>query len=564
MDAIRLSTIMFCAATVSATACTRDPGDGDSSASISTNPGDTGDTSNPDTGVGDTDDVGGMQGLPVEIRQEVDVLFVIDNSGSMAEEQAQLAQNFAAFLNVLEGAGASYRLGVTTTDAGNPRCPTTTPENGTLVLSSCLDRAASGEFRYNNEDFSFACEDHCDKTDADLKVRPTTTELEAVAAPRKWIEGGAGASNIEGVASNVEAFQCYGPQGIAGCGFEAPLESMFRALTKAGDPASAANYGFLRAAAALAIVVLTDETDCSYNPDAKDIFVNNRVFWNDPNDVQPTSALCWRAGVACTSAGGASYSECHAENYDLSGARGAADADAVLKPVGGYIKFVKGIEAAKGGQGVVVGMINGVPVGYEAGAPLVYADSPDPDYQDSFGVAPGCVLGDPDFPEVSAVPPVREREFAEAFAGDARNLYSICQPDYSGALTAIAGRIRDQLRPGCVPGCVLDLDRGTPRADASCRVFETDGDGERTELKPCVASGDAWTVPGGATACWAALTDFDGAQTPAKLDDMSPRCADQGLNLEVEVVRTGAAPAGATLAAVCEMSDDKRLDCPLL
>jgi hypothetical protein len=78
-------------------------------------------------------------------------LFVIDNSGSMAEEQALLSANFAAFIDVLEAPDvkANYRIGVTTTDAGNPRCPSAQykPEGGKLVLSSCVDRAAAGSSR---------------------------------------------------------------------------------------------------------------------------------------------------------------------------------------------------------------------------------------------------------------------------------------------------------------------------------------------------------------------------------------------------------------------------------
>ncbi|MCB9742913.1 MAG: VWA domain-containing protein [Alphaproteobacteria bacterium] len=45
-----------------------------------------------------------------------DVLFVIDNSASMREEQSRLADNFAAFTDVLLEATADFRLGVITTD----------------------------------------------------------------------------------------------------------------------------------------------------------------------------------------------------------------------------------------------------------------------------------------------------------------------------------------------------------------------------------------------------------------------------------------------------------------
>lgn len=45
-----------------------------------------------------------------------DVLFVVDNSASMGEEQARLAENFLAFVDVLASTVADYQLGVVTTD----------------------------------------------------------------------------------------------------------------------------------------------------------------------------------------------------------------------------------------------------------------------------------------------------------------------------------------------------------------------------------------------------------------------------------------------------------------
>ncbi len=46
-----------------------------------------------------------------------DVLFVVDNSGSMGDEQTALATNFPAFVDIVEGVGMDYRLGVVTTDS---------------------------------------------------------------------------------------------------------------------------------------------------------------------------------------------------------------------------------------------------------------------------------------------------------------------------------------------------------------------------------------------------------------------------------------------------------------
>ena len=47
---------------------------------------------------------------------DVDVLFVVDNSASMADEQAALGQHFAQFLAYADGLEIDYLIGVTTTD----------------------------------------------------------------------------------------------------------------------------------------------------------------------------------------------------------------------------------------------------------------------------------------------------------------------------------------------------------------------------------------------------------------------------------------------------------------
>jgi len=502
------------------------------------------------------------------VNRDVDLLFVIDNSGSMADEQALLAKNIVSLVNVLEAADANYRIGVTTTDSGNPRCPSAiyTPEGGNLVLSSCLDRVDQNEFKFGEDDFSYACSDLCTKRDADLTVWGTSTAYDPNEQPRKWVERTEGQSNIGGVESNVEALQCYLPQGVAGCGFESHLESMYLALAKATDMSSENNYGFLRETAQLAVVFLSDETDCSYNPGTKEIFTTNKVFWNDPDDPAPTSAMCWRAGVECTGAGPV-YSECHAQDYGIKGSPVDDPSQAALHPVSKYIDFVKQIEDSKQNLDenlrVKVSLITGVPVGYEDFvAEIPYEDATDPTLQANFGIGPGCVLD-----SATAVPPVREREFAEAFNVDNqhRNLYSICQPDYSAALAAIAEEIADDVVPTCMPNCVKDLDPTTQLVEPGCAVYEDNiAQGTHDPIPQCMEVNGQWTAPAGATVCYATLTDKDGSLTPSKLDDMAPGCVDEGFNLEFSIVRVAPAPPGTTISAACELSENKQRDCPNL
>ncbi|MBK7864547.1 MAG: VWA domain-containing protein [Archangiaceae bacterium] len=67
----------------------------------------------------------------------IDVLWVVDNSGSMAARQENLAKNFQAFIDVFQKSGIDFRIAVTTTDifkekgalVGTPKIITPTTAN---------------------------------------------------------------------------------------------------------------------------------------------------------------------------------------------------------------------------------------------------------------------------------------------------------------------------------------------------------------------------------------------------------------------------------------------------
>ncbi|MEZ4384156.1 MAG: hypothetical protein R3A79_22675 [Nannocystaceae bacterium] len=365
----------------------------------------------------------------------VDILLVIDDSGSMSEEQALLSASLGALIEPLEAASIDYRIAITTTDAGNPRCPkaATTPPNGAFVLSSCVDRVEAGDFLFEGVDppfdASYACTDYCSASDDAIVVTPTPTALDPEAKPRPWIEGGPGGSNISGL-SQVAALQCFVPQGITGCGFESPLEAMYKALTRATTPGEA-NYGFLRDDASLLVLIITDETDCSYNPAHEEVFTTNKALWNSPADPVPTSAVCWRAGVGC-SGSSPSYDDCFPEHHTVDAAVTDSEQDAVLFPLSRYSDQLHQIADAKLAGKVELRLIAGVPSGYIDGAAIPYTES-DPNYISDFGIDPACVS---DFGR--AVPSVRERALAEELSGGARTTHSICESDFGVALDAAA------------------------------------------------------------------------------------------------------------------------------
>jgi hypothetical protein len=95
------------------------------------------------------------------ISEKVDVLFVIDDSGSMSEEQANVTISFESFVAEAATWQSDYRIGVTTTDTtyplggtfrGNPRW--VTPANWEKFLYN----AAVGVFGSGNEQGLWAAE----------------------------------------------------------------------------------------------------------------------------------------------------------------------------------------------------------------------------------------------------------------------------------------------------------------------------------------------------------------------------------------------------------------------
>lgn len=392
----------------------------------------------PDTGAGSSDEgsSGESTGAPLAPAAGVDVLFIVDNSGSMAAVQQRIADGISAFVDPLTAANLDLRIAVTTTDHGNPRCVNTTPENGALVVESCRARVAAGEFVTADGDFSAACLDVCPH-DA-ITTLPTATADDPNAASRPWIEWSAGTTNLE--VPLGEALTCAIPQGVVGCGFEQPLEALHSALARmhdAGDPAA----GFLRPDAHFVAIIVTDEMDCSHTDVGEEIFISNKTFWWSPDDPAPTSSVCWAAGVACEGGPG-TYDDCVATDHDIEGNTTQNSAQAVLQPVSRYDDALAGIAAEKLAAGsaakVQLVVIGGVPIGWPQN-PLEFSDVPDLDYMSRFGIGPGCTSA-----EATAVPPARMREVAAQHAPIVQPMFSICQPNFAGPLSVIASAVAAQ------------------------------------------------------------------------------------------------------------------------
>ncbi len=164
-----------------------------------------------------------VDAAPPEQCDKMDIVFVIDNSGSMELEQVNLADNYPAFIEVLENYDydLDYRVAVTTTGM-DYTYEMTIPGVGTMPSSQ--DGGDNG-----------ALLQRCDMT-------------------RRWIE--------HSDATPVETFACASQVGYSGPNDEMPLAVMRAAFDDRISDGT--NLGFLREDALLGVVFLTDEDDCSY------------------------------------------------------------------------------------------------------------------------------------------------------------------------------------------------------------------------------------------------------------------------------------------------------------
>jgi hypothetical protein len=389
--------------------------------------GETGDSSSSGDGDGDGDG-------PVVPIEAVSILLVVDNSGSMSRPQRTLATRAGELVAPLDAAGIPWRLGITTTDNGNSWCDTgiTTPEAGELVFSSCRSRI--NDFLFNNgavDSQDFLCQDFCSTND--ISTIPTTTASDPTPTSRPWIESSGGQTNLANGVALQEALDCTIPQGINGCGFESQLDSTRLAIARASSNVED-SYGFVEPGRLLVVVFLTDETDCSDNPNWDAIFEvgGGKTFWSDPSSMYPTSAVCWNAGMNCIG-DPSNYDSCSPVNLDINGAPTDNPDNAVLLPVDGVIDDI-------GAAGPV--LVFGI-VGVDASGEPFYADvtNTDPDYQLNFGIGPSC-SGVTSFGPEQAVPPGRIWTVLEALGPEnSRAAWSICAEDFDDGLAEIGDAI---------------------------------------------------------------------------------------------------------------------------
>ena len=225
--------------------------------------------------------------LPVDIRPRVDVptpvdvppspvgctrsraadlLFVVDNSNSMASNQANLARNFAVLISQLVSppvdpatgrpispALTDLHVGVISTDLGTAGS----------VVPSCANSDIGDDGLLNPIRRGQAIRSHQPWTTAPTGARPARCTNDPNQYP-PFLTFNATTTNPTDFRDD---FVCTAYLSIGGCGLEQQLESAYRALVIRNPRAQPGNMdpnaGFVRSDAVLGIVMLTDEDDGS-------------------------------------------------------------------------------------------------------------------------------------------------------------------------------------------------------------------------------------------------------------------------------------------------------------
>ena len=168
-----------------------------------------------------------------------DILFVVDNSGSMADEQEILAANFDAFINQIAGAG-NYQIGIVTTDLDS--------QNGEL------EGLAISTFSPNFPN-------HLTGFDAGMCRQVNIGHgCFRGADPAKRIISSERMAKEEQIA----VFRDTVKVGSCGHGSEKGLDATIRALEQSRN--GGCNEGFLRGDANLVVIILSDENDAGQAP----------------------------------------------------------------------------------------------------------------------------------------------------------------------------------------------------------------------------------------------------------------------------------------------------------
>ena len=322
--------------------------------------------------------------------RDLDILFMIDNSPTMAEEQDKLRRNFPVFMKALQaipGGLPNVHIGVVTSDLGagmkplnNGGCPRVGGDRGVLQNGR----------------------------------QPIDCHLQGGA---RFISSGQNGTVNNFTGSIDEAFSCIATVGTQGCGYEHQLQSVRVALDAKATPE---NQGFLRDNAMLAIILITDEDDCSAAPDS-DLFTDDQPYL-----MTTGSFRCAHTGHLC------SGMTPPIAPFEAPLESCQANPAGRLVPIQELVASIRALKRLPDQQ-ILVSGIFGWPL-QEPGARYQYGLS-----RAGLDLLPVCQSATGE-----ATPGLRLKAFVQSF-GPAGVFTSICNDDFSPALQQVVAKMFERM-----------------------------------------------------------------------------------------------------------------------
>ena len=397
--------------------------------------------------------------IPITVNRKIDILFVIDDSGSMADKQNNLATNFPNFINVLEtipGGLPDVHIGVVSSDVGAKATQDAVPASG---IGGCINDGDGGDLQTSGAALSggtFLSD-----------VRDST---------------GARVKNYSGNLADV--FSQMAKLGKNGCGFEQHLESMRKALSN-----NPANSGFLRPEAYLAVIFIADEDDCSMS----------RTALLGPKSAAlgtQQSFRCTRFGVTCDQGGATtgamnqvgSKDQCHPN-----------EGSEYLEKVQTYVDFLKGLKPGHEDMVIVAGIMGTIEPFQVELRTINATDGLEPAlaHSCSYTGASGLEVADP---------PIRLKFLLDQFPNRS-TFTSICQNNLSDGLRQIAELLRSVLPDPCIRGTLADVDPNTAGPQYDCSVSDVQNPYKANRVETIIPACDATMS---AKPCWHIVEDTIG------------------------------------------------------
>ncbi len=216
---------------------------------------------------------------------QTDILFVIDDSGSMSQEQENLRDNLAAFIDALVASPVQndFRIGVTSTSVEGFTVDGATPQS--YPQPTCRPAPCTRPPAIPYPDGALVAVDQAGGvTPGDLVYDPAAWPATGGWGGARILDKGDGSPAA--LAALARDFKANVLLGTAGSGKEQPFRAARLALT---DRLADANAGFLRPGARLAVIIVTDEDDCSDTADPQRSTSNGEC--HDPDRKAATPPL---------------------------------------------------------------------------------------------------------------------------------------------------------------------------------------------------------------------------------------------------------------------------------